>query len=275
MKRIIRLTENDLARIVKRVILEQDSLLKESYDPIEKVYTVEKDNKITSKDNYFLRWPQNVGPGSKIYRYSFQDPDVGKITYPGHDYPIIIKVAGSGKFMFASCTSSTFIYNQSGPVISDLRNADLTRVINQYFCGQGRIDPNRGIPTKTTPVVGPYPIKQPGTKDPGTKDVGCKNKTPYQVFADAKLDWYEERKKWVDSGCNGTKPCVLGDANTNINLRNAFCDGTWNKSKIIKYVPDYEFDDIAPIPSDDLNSPGTKTLDQSKTPDQSKIIPRN
>ena len=261
MKRIIRLTENDLARIVKRVIIEQESLLKEGYDPTTKVYTVQSDNKITSSDDYFLRWPMVVGPGSKIYRYSLQDPDVGKITYPGSDYPIIIKVAGSGKFMFASCTSNTFKYNQSGPVINDLRNGDLTRVINQYFCGQGRIDQNKGIPTKTTPVVGPYPIKSPGTKD-----VGCKNKTPYQVFVDAKLDWYAERKKWVDSGCNGTKPCVMGDANTNINLRNAFCDGTWNKPKPGPYVPDFE--GIAPIPSDKPTSPETIT------PDQSKIVPR-
>ena len=37
----------------------------------------------------------------------------------------------------------------------------------------------------------------------------------------------------------------------------------------INRLPDYEFDDIAPIPTDDINSPGTKT------PDQSKIIPRN
>ena len=58
----------------------------------------------------------------------------------------------------------------------------------------------------------------------------------------------------------------MGDANTNINLRNAFCDGTWNKPKPGPYVPDFE--GIAPIPSDKPTSPETIT------PDQSKIVPR-
>jgi hypothetical protein len=42
------------------------------------------------------------------------------------------------------------------------------------------------------------------------------------------LNWKETRQKWIDAKCNGTTPCILGDATTNINLRNALCKGTWN-----------------------------------------------
>ena len=65
----------------------------------------------------------------------------------------------------------------------------------------------------------------------GKVDVNCKNKSPYNAFTDAGLNWKEESRKWIDANCNGTTPCILGNAQTNINLRNAFCDGTWGSKK--------------------------------------------
>lgn len=71
-------------------------------------------------------------------------------------------------------------------------------------------------------------------KDSGNdsqKDSNCKNKTPYNAFTDAGLNWKEESRKWIEAKCNGTTPCISGNASTNINLRNAFCDGTWGSKK--------------------------------------------
>jgi hypothetical protein len=58
-----------------------------------------------------------------------------------------------------------------------------------------------------------------------TNDTDCKKDTPYNVVTKAGLNWKETRQKWIDAKCNGTTPCILGDATTNINLRNAVCDG--------------------------------------------------
>jgi hypothetical protein len=65
----------------------------------------------------------------------------------------------------------------------------------------------------------------------GQVDVNCKSKSPYNAFTDAGLNWKEESRKWIEAKCNGTTPCILGNAQTNINLRNAFCDGTWGSQK--------------------------------------------
>jgi len=70
-------------------------------------------------------------------------------------------------------------------------------------------------------------VETPG----GQVDVNCKSKSPYNAFTDAGLNWKEESRKWIEAKCNGTTPCILGNAQTNINLRNAFCDGTWGSKK--------------------------------------------
>jgi hypothetical protein len=78
-------------------------------------------------------------------------------------------------------------------------------------------------------------LQTPGGKvgeTPGGKvDVNCKSKSPYNALTDAGLNWKEESRKWIEAKCNGTTPCILGNAQTNINLRNAFCDGTWGSKK--------------------------------------------
>ena len=77
-------------------------------------------------------------------------------------------------------------------------------------------------------------LQTPGgqVETPGGKvDVNCKSKSPYNAFTDAGLNWKEESRKWIEAKCNGTTPCILGNAQTNINLRNAFCDGTWGSKK--------------------------------------------
>jgi len=75
------------------------------------------------------------------------------------------------------------------------------------------------------------PGGQVGETPGGQVDVNCKSKSPYNAFTDAGLNWKEESRKWIEAKCNGTTPCILGNAQTNINLRNAFCDGTWGSQK--------------------------------------------
>ena len=79
--------------------------------------------------------------------------------------------------------------------------------------------------------VGETPGGKVGETPGGKVDVNCKSKSPYNAFTDAGLNWKEESRKWIEAKCNGTTPCILGNAQTNINLRNAFCDGTWGSKK--------------------------------------------
>jgi hypothetical protein len=70
------------------------------------------------------------------------------------------------------------------------------------------------------------------------RDAKCKNKNPYDALTGGGLNWKEERQKWINAKCNGTTPCILGDAATNINLRNAYCNGTWPSKKDVAQTPE-------------------------------------
>ena len=115
---------------------------------------------------------------------------------------------------------------------------DMTRKsqIKSYHCGCKN--------GKLSPISRPYDGKEikdevkcegqnnsGGGTGGGQKDPNCKNKTPYNAITDAGLNWKEESRKWIEANCNGTTPCIAGNASTNINLRNAFCDGTWGSKK--------------------------------------------
>ena len=71
---------------------------------------------------------------------------------------------------------------------------------------------------------------QGGGKD-GGKISNCRSKTPIQVCNELGLNFKDTQKKWIESSCNGTQPCSYDEARTkgmtNINLRNALCDGKW------------------------------------------------
>ncbi len=95
-----------------------------------------------------------------------------------------------------------------------------------------------------------------GTTPGGQKDSNCKNKTPYNAFTDAGLNWKEESRKWIEAKCNGTTPCISGNASTNINLRNAFCDGTWGSKK-----------------EQDVQNPSLNPACSSKCAEQPKVVP--
>lgn len=105
------------------------------------------------------------------------------------------------------------------------RNGPLTTRIRETFCNGNKIKTWREL---TNP--GSLTNTEKGKGDL-SKDPKCKTKNPYNAFTDAGLNWSVERKKWIDAKCNGTTPCILGNAQTNINLRNALCDGIWPPKK--------------------------------------------
>jgi hypothetical protein len=113
--------------------------------------------------------------------------------------------------------------------------------LKSYHCGckNGKLRPiSRGYDGKEIADEKSCQQVKPVTPGDGTTITNCKNKNPMDVFAEAGLVWKEERQKWIDAKCNGTTPCILGNAQTNINLRNAFCDGTWPPKKDTPQTPE-------------------------------------
>jgi len=113
-------------------------------------------------------------------------------------------------------------------VPTDPNNTTKKIQVKSYHCGCKN--------GKLSPISRPYDGKEikdevkcegQGGQTGGQKDSNCKNKTPYNAITDAGLNWKEESRKWIEAKCNGTTPCISGNAATNINLRNAFCDGTF------------------------------------------------
>jgi len=113
-------------------------------------------------------------------------------------------------------------------------NDPLTTRIRETFCNGNKIKTWReltnGGEQKEKDPPGSLTDTEKGKGDL-SKDPKCKTKNPYNAFTDAGLNWRVERQKWIDAKCNGTTPCILGNAQTNINLRNALCDGNWPLKK--------------------------------------------
>jgi hypothetical protein len=75
-----------------------------------------------------------------------------------------------------------------------------------------------------------HECKVPNGNNCGTdndQDDDC-DKLPMELVVSMGLNWKETKQKWFDLDCMGTTPCIKGDAKTNINLRDAICNGTWD-----------------------------------------------
>jgi len=105
--------------------------------------------------------------------------------------------------------------NGDGEVIIQSYSCNCKKVISRKYDGQNKED----IPCSGN--------NQQGNQQGGGKDTNCKSKTPYNAITDMGMNFKDVQAKWIAANCNGTTPCIKGDATTNINLRNAFCDGTW------------------------------------------------
>jgi hypothetical protein len=138
-------------------------------------------------------------------------------------------------------------FNGSKDIIRDndkgnsWRNGPLTTRIRETFCNGNKIKTWReltnGGEQKEKDSPGSLTDTEKGKGDL-SKDPKCKTKNPYNAFTDAGLNWRVERQKWIDVKCNGTTPCILGNAQTNINLRNALCDGNWPLKKDTPQTPE-------------------------------------
>lgn len=124
--------------------------------------------------------------------------------------------------------------DKEGEVIVQSYSCNCKKVISRPFDGKNKED----VPCQDTKTDG---------NQQGGKDVNCKNKTPYNAITDAGMNFKDVQAKWLAANCNGTTPCIKGAATTNINLRNAFCDGTWK--------PDGSKSD-GTIPGGDVKLPG-------------------
>lgn len=142
--------------------------------------------------NQFIFVKDGGGKGRSYYYYSNQ---VMKVEVEGKEG------LEGGYYYYCQCVSGKC-------------NAKITKTMVQHECSTQK------------------PCKQGDTQKGITGDqIGgrdCKSKNPMQVVTELGLNWKETRQKWIDAKCNGTTPCILGDATTNINLRNALCKGTWD-----------------------------------------------
>ena len=132
-----------------------------------------------------------------------------------------------------------YVYSSNPKVCIICKEGKDTYEIRPYGCrcDAGKYRTIRGKAIGTSEITNFIPMEDnPKTKaeckplsgDEVIKDKNCKNLSPYQVVTSLGLNWRETRDKWVENGCNGTTPCIKGDARTNINLRSAICDGTYD-----------------------------------------------
>jgi len=203
----------------KKRILEMHSgkkslgLITEGFNPDDQVFTLDVQQSVQATRDFGTVFPKMIAKGTKIYRTNAYDR---------------LWFGNTGFVMY--CNRDLFVYKDGIDDLrigtGDVRNNSLRKILGDIYCNGKKLknwdelakDGNK----KDSPTD---PIKKP------KKDTNCKNKSPYNAFTDAGLNWKEESRKWVEAKCNGTTPCILGNAQTNINLRNAFCDGTWGSKK--------------------------------------------
>ena len=192
-------------------------VISEGFNPADQVYTLDYQQSVQATIDFGTVFPKTIAKGTKIYRTGSYDK---------------LYLGNTGFVMY--CDRDLFIYKDSIDDLrigaGDVRNNSLRKILGDIYCNGKKIKgwdelmkDNLKKDSPTNPIKNP--INEP------KKELNCKNKNPYNALTDAGLNWKQERQKWIDANCNGTTPCILGNAQTNINLRNAFCDGTWGSKK--------------------------------------------
>lgn len=187
-------------------------LIEEQFNPQNGVYYVQYDQGLKASIDFNTTFPRVIKKGTPIFH-----------DYKSNNTKIVLGNTG----VVTYCDKDVFIYNDS---ITDLKNDPFLKVIKATFCNGNTLKTWSQL-TKGGKVEPPRGKAPDGSELPDKKDASCKTKNPYNAFVDAGLNWKVERQKWIDAKCNGTTPCILGNAATNINLRNALCDGTWPMKK--------------------------------------------
>lgn len=192
-------------------------VISEGFNPADQVYTLDYQQSVQATIDFGTVFPKTIAKGTKIYRTDSYDK---------------LYLGNTGFVMY--CDRDLFIYNTSINDLrigaGDVRNNSLRKILGDIYCNGKKIKNWSELAKDNSKKDSPTnPIKNP-INEP-KKELNCKNKNPYNALTDAGLNWKQERQKWIDANCNGTTPCILGNAQTNINLRNAFCDGTWGSKK--------------------------------------------
>ena len=200
--------------------------LKEALDKSNGIYTTETDQIIIGLLDPDRGTEVKIPAGTKVWHdYNKQDNNV---------------YIGNTIYYYDCGFSGSKDIIRDNDKINSWRNGPLTTRIRETFCNGNKIKTWREL-TKGSNEVKPPPGSAVDIENPkdGLKiDANCKNKNPYNAFTDAGLNWRVERQKWIDVKCNGTTPCILGNAQTNINLRNALCAGTWPLKKDTPQTPE-------------------------------------
>lgn len=189
-------------------------------------------NEATAAD--FPACVRNAGKITDQIQFS---SDVATKVLGNSTYSAVIVVDPSTKYTYHWLAKPKVVVG----VPTDPNDTTRSTYVKSYHCGCKN--------GKLRPISRPYDGKdvQDETKcdqnpingnEGGNRGANCKNKTPYDALTGGGLNWKEERQKWIDANCNGTTPCKLGDAATNINLRNAYCDGTWPIKKDVDQTPE-------------------------------------
>jgi hypothetical protein len=195
----------------------------EQFNPENGVYYVQNDQGLKASRDFNTVFPKVIKKGTPVYH-----------NYNSKDTKIVLGNTG----VVTYCDKNVFIYNDA---IDDLKNDGFLNVLKATFCNGNKLKSW----TELTNVGKQKEKDSPGSltdtekgKGDLSKDPKCKTKNPYNAFTDAGLNWRVERQKWIDVKCNGTTPCILGNAQTNINLRNALCAGTWPLKKDTPQTPE-------------------------------------
>ena len=192
--------------------------LKEALDKSNGIYTTETDQIIIGLLDPDRGTEVKIPAGTKVWHdYNKQDNNV----YIGNTIYYYDCGFSGGKDII-----------RDNDKINSWRNGPLTTRIRETFCNGNKIKTWREL------TKGYQQSDTENPKDSLKDDPKCKTKNPYNAFTDAGLNWKVERQKWIDAKCNGTTPCILGNATTNINLRDALCSGTWPLKKDTPQTPE-------------------------------------
>ena len=164
-----------------------------------------------------------------------------------------------------------YVYSSNPKVCVICKQGSEEFEIRPYGCScvAGRYKTVRGNviddPTNFTPMEDNPKTKaecKPVGGDNITKDKNCKNLSPSEVAASFGLRWSDVSADWIANNCYGTTPCKRGSYGTNINIRNAMCDGTYDPKNPQEKNPQKG----GTIPGDQTPTDGTKPEDQTQTP---------
>ena len=192
--------------------------LKEALDKSNGIYTTETDQIIIGLLDPDRGTEVKIPAGTKVWHdYNKQDNNV---------------YIGNTIYYYDCGFSGSKDIIRDNDKINSWRNGPLTTRIRETFCNGNKIKTWREL------TKGYQQSDTENPKDSLKDDPKCKTKNPYNAFTDAGLNWKVERQKWIDAKCNGTTPCILGNATTNINLRDALCSGTWPLKKDTPQTPE-------------------------------------